>query len=140
MEDSCRWLLLRDISVFRPDHYKVVICERDTSLEVIEGHRERRNTYVVDMFTGRSWGRIGSGQYLKWSSIPPAGMLLSSSEHRPMPDKHIVICSKVPQYFGPRIGRVHADSNQLLWQIFSDTSNSWIGIPASYIEGWLNLP
>ena len=130
----------RDMAVFKPEHHRLVLCCRDMSLDVIEGHKERRNQYIVDMYTGVSWGRLGGGKYTKWSSLPPAGMMLSPLRERPRPDKHIVICSKISQYHGPRLGRVHADSNQILWQLFSDQLNDWISLPISYIEGWLPLP
>lgn len=138
--DSCRWLLLRDMAVFRPDHHRMVVCQRDTELEILEGHKERRNKFVVDSFSGLSWGRLGSGVYTKWSTIPPAGMMQKTSTHRPKPDKHVVICCLVPQYSGVKIGRIHADNSDLYWQVFSDLSNDWVAIPASYIEGWLDLP
>lgn len=139
MVDS-RWILWRDMSVFKPDHHRIVLCERDTELEVLEGRKERRNTYSVDCFTGRSWGRQGSGRYQRWTTLPPAGMMASAKDHRPRPDRPIVICCRIHSYHGPRLGRLHADTGQVLYQIFSDLSNDWISIPVSYIEGWLPLP
>lgn len=128
------------MSVFKPEHHRLVICKRNMDREILEGHKERRNQYTVDMFSGLSWGRLGTGEYDAWSTIPPAGMMLSPVRERPRPDRPIVISCRVPAYHGVRIGRIHADTGQVLWQIYSDHSSDWIAVPVSYIEGWLHLP
>ena len=138
--DNLRWLLWREMAVFKPDHHRIVLCERNTDLEVLEGRKERRNTYAIDCFTGRSWGRQGTGRYERWTTLPAAGMMRSTKDYRPRPDKHVVISCSIPQYHGVKLGRIHADSSDLYWQVFSDLSNDWVAIPSSYIEGWLPLP
>jgi hypothetical protein len=135
MNEHTRWMVLRDTAVFPAPFHTSVVCERDMALEIISGQKERRNTFVIDQWTGRSWGRVGSGRYLKWSHIVPAGMMRSPSI-LPESDKHIIICSLVPQFFGVRIGRFHNKS----WELFSDTLGNWIVIPDKYVQGWLVLP
>ena len=130
------WFLPRDIDIFPPPHHTMIVCERDMNFEVIEGHKERRNKFVIDCFTGRSWGRIGTGRYIKYTIIPPVEKMLKPSIIPP-PGRLIVICNTVPKFFGVRIGRFNPDGR---WEIFGEFLTNWIAIPSPYVEGWLMLP
>jgi hypothetical protein len=131
-----RWLVLRNVDVFPPPFHTLVICERDMTLEVIEGHRERRNQFVIDQHNGRTWGRVGTGAYTKWSHCPPVGMARSPLK-LPPPNKIVVVYVALAQYFGLRIGKMNFEG---VWTIYGDVINDWITIPVGYIGGWLDLP
>ena len=131
-----RWLLLRDVDVFPPAPHTSVICQRDLSFEIMSGQCERRSEFTIDQFTGRSWGRVGTGRYLKWGSIPPSGMMIAPAK-LPEPGSQILICSTILPYFGPKIGKFSNDGN---WYVRSDILNDWVAMPSAYIQGWLNLP
>lgn len=128
-------MVLRDADVFPPAPHTSVLCQRDMSLEILEGRRERRDEFIVDSFTGKSWGRIGTGRYLKWSNIPPSGMMRSPLK-LPEPNKTVIICSLIPQYYGLKIGKM---SYEGAWSFYSDILSDWIVIPVGYIEGWLAI-
>lgn len=127
------WLILRDLDIFPPDHHRAVVCQRDMNLEVINGQKERRNQFVVDSWTGKSWGRVGGGKYIKWAAIPPAGMMVPPTTKPPV-DEHIILCVTITQYFGVKIGRYRKQ-----WEVYSDLLGDWVVVPASYVEGWLPL-
>ena len=128
-----RWLILRDLDIFPPNHHQLVVCQRDLSVEIMSGQKERRHEYVIDHWTGRSWGRVGTGKYLKWSAVPPASAMISS-DIRPVNNNHIIICCRMPQFFGIRIGKYEGG-----WRIYSDILVDWINVSGSYVEGWLPL-
>lgn len=136
MESDVRWLVLRDADVFPPPPHTSVVCQRDLSLEIMTGQRERRHEFVVDQSNGRTWGRLGTGRYLRWSNCPPVGMTRSPLQ-LPEPNKPVIIYVNITQYFGLRVGKM---DYQGIWMIYSDTLNNWIAIPVSYISGWLALP
>lgn len=136
MDSTTRWMLLRDLDVFPPAPHTLVLCQRDLSWEIMEDRKERRHEFVVDHFSGKTWGRIGAGHYIKWSSIPPAGMMVSPNKI-PSPNKLVVVCCSATKFSGVRIGRVNYEG---VWQIYGDILGDWIAIPAAYMEGWLALP
>jgi hypothetical protein len=127
------WLILRDLDIFPPDHHRLVVCQRDLSFEIMEGKTERHHEFTVDMWTGKSWGRLGGGKYLKWAAIPPARMMFSTAK-KPTPNEHIFLCVTIPQYFGVRVGRFNRH-----WELYSDLLGTWVTVPSSFIEGWLPL-
>jgi hypothetical protein len=135
MDENTRWAILRDAAVFPPPFHTSVICLRDLSVEVMSGQKERRHEWVVDSFNGKTWGRVGTGRYLKWSNCPPVGMARSPLKI-PEPDKPIVIYVTLTQYFGLRIGKMSKGS----WMIYADALNDWVSIPVGYIGGYLLLP
>ena len=135
MDSDTRWLVLRDLAVFPPAFHTSVVCQRDMGLEVLGGQKERRQEWVVDSFTGKSWGRVGTGKYLKWSPCPPAGMM-RSPQSPPPTDKLLIVCCTVPKYFGIRIGRFSKGR----WEIHSDILSNFVIVPNGYVEGYLWLP
>jgi hypothetical protein len=136
LEHDIRWLILRDADIFPPPPHTSVVCQRDLSFEIMAGQKERRHEFVVDQHNGKNWGRVGTGHYTKWSPCPPVGMSRSPLKLSE-PNKPVVIYVTLTQYFGLRIGKLSDERN---WMIYADTLNDWIGIPVSYISGWLALP
>ena len=134
--DESRWLILRDLDVFPPPFHTSILCQRDLSVEIIQGQKERRHEWVIDAWSGKSFGRRGSGRYRKWSTVPPAGMARSPLKN-PEPEKMVVVYVTLSKYFGLRIGRMTYNG---MWEIFADSVGDWVSIPVGYLEGWLPLP
>jgi hypothetical protein len=134
------WVVTRHPHAFTPRTWQMVLCRRNTTVEVLPGVQERRYGFAIDVYSGQSWAREGSGAYEYWTDFPPIEKWCPAKMTPPM-DAECVFWLANGYYAGMQIGQVVLDSSQhVVWQVRDPYSTHWVNVLSSHVGHWLLLP
>lgn len=134
------WIVARHPYAFLPKPWQVVLCKRDLSTEVLPGVTERRSAFTIDIHSGKSWLRQGTGSYEYWSHFPSFDEWCAA-EIIPPSQTFCVLGLEGGHHKGVHIGQVVIDSmGHANWQMQEPYSTQWTTVLSKNVSGWLLLP